>query len=257
VTKLSNITNENNVQTEVARLEGEKTGLIESSRKLESELGAASQRIAELEKERAWDTKIADEVATHSALNTDKAKLQGSLRAAETKNSQLNDNLKSLEEKNLILEQTITELQAQSSNGPSRYLVAQGPDAAQDDTKEISNLKELVTLLEEQNNIFQTKLDDLVNDPLEHRLARVQNQVEIYKQLLTLDRFEPGTYHGRLSVEKAAQLHNSGLHRENLEKRYVSPDYYSHSRTHLAKQAEKAKKLAVTPASELSEIKWD
>jgi hypothetical protein len=251
-------------------LKHEKARLVKKNIDLKSERGELDsewllqQPIANLRAVQTFDAQLADDFAglgLENRLKTPTAKdvgkrledhkLQAELAATAARNDELSDTVKSLEEENAALEENLKEIQANFVDGPSTYHIVKGPDFPEE-TEEVAHLKELVDLLDIQNAQISTELNTLKTDPLEHRFTLLQDQLKLYKVLLTQDRFEPGTWPAFLAKEQEEALDASGIHRHNPAERYVSSTYFNYSQAMQKKLAEKAAKMAVTPTSAMA-----
>jgi hypothetical protein len=188
-------------------------------------------------------------MAKDMASRLEEQKLQSELAATAACNNELKDKVKSLEEKSAALEENLMEIQATSSKGPSTYITAKSCDRPEAQPEEVAQLKELVDLLDIQNASFKEELEDYKNDPLDGRVTRLQNQLEIYKKLLTSDRFAPGDSLRLLAGTQMQKLVKSGLHRHNPARSYVSETYYRYSEVVKDRMEQKVRQDAVKPAS--------
>lgn len=188
-------------------------------------------------------------MAKDMANRLEKQKLQSELAATAVRNNELKNEVKSLGEKNAALEENLEEIQATSSEGVPTHFIAKSPDHPKAPPEEVAQLNELVDLLDVQNASFKEELEGYKNDPLDGRVTRLQNQLEIYKKLLTSDRFAPGNSLHLLAGTQIQKLIKSGLHRHNPARSYVSETYYRYSEIVKDRMEQKVRRDAIKPSS--------
>jgi chromosome segregation ATPase len=189
------------------------------------------------------------------AMRDEEQQLQRELALSAANVTQLSNKIDLLEEKNAILEKSLQELQATSATEPS----------TPEQTDEVANLKELVDMLDVQNAEFKQELDEYRKDPLDGRVSRLTNQLEIYKKLLTSDRFAPGNSVDSVAGTQMQKLISSGLHRHNPARAFVKETYKCYSEIVKERMELKVRVEAMKPSAEFAfdrmpgedEIVWD
>lgn len=168
------------------------------------------------------------------------------LAAANVRNDELSDKVKALEEKNATLEESLKEMQTTTS-GSSVKALGEASQKAEAVMQDVNSYQNLVVQLDHQNSEPTKRLEEYHTDALLDRVARLQGQVEIYKMILTSDRFGPGEILPSLDGTQMKQLVKSGLHRHNPARHYVSETYYRHSENVQERIKMKARKAAMKP----------